>query len=103
VLAAQQEEVEQFFSPIVGRARVREGIHALQAARELTYVHVGGRVMLQVSSLQPPLPAPDGEFKLRPRFEPRPPERGKPLVQRRPRRTAVPAKPRPSAEDASKE
>ena len=36
VLAAQQEEVEQFFSRIIGRARVREGIHALQAARELT-------------------------------------------------------------------
>jgi len=103
VLAAQQEEVEQFFSPIIGRARVREGIHALQAARELQYTHVGGRVMLQVSSLQPqPPPQADGEFTPRPRFEPRPPERGKPLVQRRPRRTAAPAKSRASTEDAGK-
>ena len=56
VLAAQQEEVEQFFSHLIGRARVREAINALQAARELSFVHVGGRVMLQVSSLQEQLP-----------------------------------------------
>ena len=56
VLAAQQEEVEQFFSNLIGRARVREAINALQAARELSFVHVGGRVMLQVSSLQAPPP-----------------------------------------------
>jgi Winged helix DNA-binding domain len=93
VLAAQQEEIEQFFSPIIGRSRVREAIHALQAARELTYVHVGGRVMLQVSSLQmPQSEEAHEEFTPRPRFEPRPPERGKPLVQRqrRPRRTTAP-------------
>src|SRR6516165_6998836 len=52
VLAAQQEEVEHFFSPLIGRARVREAINALQAARELSFVHVGGRVLMQVSSLQ---------------------------------------------------
>jgi hypothetical protein len=104
VLAAQQEEVEQFFSPIIGRARVREGVHALQAACELRYVHVGGRVMLQVSSLQFPQAAEaNGEFKPRPRFQPRPPERGKPLVQRRPRRSGAPAKSKRSPEDAGKE
>jgi Winged helix DNA-binding domain len=103
VLAAQEEEVEQFFSPIIGRARVREGIHALQAARELQYMHVGGRVMLQVSSLQlPQSPETREAFKPKPRFEPRPPERGKPLVQRRPRRAAAPPKSSPSAEDAGK-
>jgi Winged helix DNA-binding domain len=101
VLAAQQAEVEQFFSPIIGRSRVREGVHALQAARELTYVHVAGRVMLQVSSLQlPQSPETREEFKPKPRFEPRPPERGKPLVQRRPRRGAAMPKSRPSVEDA---
>jgi Winged helix DNA-binding domain len=95
VLAAQQEEVEQFFSRIIGRARVREGIHALQAARELTYVHVGGRVMLQVASLQLQQPAEaHHEFKIKPRFEPLPPRPGKPLVQRRPRSSAAPAKSR---------
>jgi hypothetical protein len=103
VLAAEQAEVEQFFSPIIGRSRVREGVHALQAARELTYVHVAGRVMLQVSSLQlPQSPETREEFKPKPRFEPRPPERGKPLVQRRPRRTAAPAQSSSSAEDAGK-
>ncbi len=98
VLAAQQEEVEQFFSKVIGRARVREGIHALQAARELSYVHVGGHVMLQVSSLQLQQPAEvHGEFKRQPRFEPLPPRPGKPLVQRRPRRSpASPKSTRPS-------
>jgi len=52
VLAAQQEEIENFFSPLISRARVREAVNALQAARELSYVHVGGRVLMQVSSLQ---------------------------------------------------
>jgi len=52
VLAATQDEIENFFSPLIGRARVREAVNALQAARELSFVHVGGRVLLQVSSLQ---------------------------------------------------
>jgi len=104
VLAAQQEEVEQFFSKIVGRARVREGIHALQAARELTYVHVAGRVMLQISSLQLQQPeATDGESKPRPRFEPLPPRPGLPLVERRPRKPAARSKPLASSQDTSKE
>ena len=97
VLAAQQEEVEQFFSRIIGRARVREGIHALQAARELSYVHVGGRVMLQVTSLQMQQPAEaNGEFKPKPRFHPLPPRPGKPLVQHRPRGSSAPAKSTPT-------
>jgi hypothetical protein len=47
VLAVSQDDLEQFFSHFTGRARVREAVNALQAARELTFVHVGGRVMLQ--------------------------------------------------------
>jgi len=101
VLAAQEEEVEQFFSPIIGRVRVREGIHALQATRELRYAHVGGRVMLQVSSL-PLSGSPEAtEDGRKPPLE-SPPERGKPLVQHRPRRAAAPAKSRPSAGDGGK-
>jgi hypothetical protein len=104
VLAAQQEEVEQFFSKIIGRARVREGIHALQAARELSYVHVGGHVMLQVSSLQLSQPQEaHNEFQRKPRFEPLPPRPGKPLVQRRPRRSAASAKSKPPAPDKDKQ
>ena len=84
VLAAQQEEVEQFFSNLIGRARVREAINALQAARELSFVHVGGRVMLQVTSLQAQQPLVVREFKSRPKFEALPPRPGMPLVERRP-------------------
>lgn len=80
VVAAQQEEVEDFFSNLIGRARVREAINALQAARELSFVHVGGRVMLQVSLQTGPAVR---EFKPRPKFEALPPRPGMPLVQRR--------------------
>ncbi len=103
VLAAQQEDVELFFSKMIGRARVREGIHALQAARELSYVHVAGRVMLQVSSLQLQQPyAVEDEFKPKQRFEPRPPQRGKPLVQRKPPRSGSPSQ-HPPRQDPAKE
>ena len=80
VVAVSQEELEQFFSHFVGRARVREAVNALQAARELSFVHVGGRVMLHSASLQAP-PAP--EIQAKPRFEALPPRPGKPLVERR--------------------
>lgn len=110
VLAAQQEEVEQFFSNVIGRARVREAINALQAARELSFVHVGGRVMLQVSSLQAP---PEHEFRPQPKFQPVLPRAGKPLVPRRPGKRVRGARPRapqtpsrpnnPTREDTGKE
>lgn len=107
VLAAQQEEVEQFFSHLIGRARVREAIHALQAARELNFVHVGARVMLQVSSLQSQFAH---ELKSGPRTTPAKagPRPGVPLVRHRrnsPRsRSASPA-PRhdSSRQDSGKE
>lgn len=100
VLAAPQDEVEQFFSHFIGRARVREAVNALQAARELSFVHVNGRVMLQVASLQAP---PVREFKPRPKFEALPPRPGMPLVQRRPRRPSSPARPKSPGQDSSKE
>lgn len=77
VVAAQQEEVEQFFSHLIGRARVREAINALQATRELGYVHIGGRVMLHVS----PLPGQEAK-ELRPSPKSQAPRAGRPLVQR---------------------
>jgi hypothetical protein len=92
VLAAQQQEVEEFFSKLTSRARVREAINALQAARELNFVHVDGRVMLQVSSLQVQLAQ---EFTPRAKFEALPPRPGLPLVQRRPRRSLASSKPKP--------
>ena len=48
-VAAEQEDVENFFSHFVSRSRVREAIHALIAARELSYLRVGSRSMLQVA------------------------------------------------------
>ncbi len=93
VLAAQQEEIENFFSSLIGRARVREAVNALQTARELSFVHVGGRVLMQVSSLQDaqfPLSS-HGPTKARSEMPAPPDVRGRPLVQRRPGR-ATPAK-----------
>ena len=102
VLAAQQEEVEQFFSNLIGRARVREAINALQAARELSFVHVGGRVMLQVTSLQAQQPLVVREIKPRPKFEALPPRPGMPLVERRPVKSRTSRKPDRSDQDTRK-
>ncbi len=79
VLAVSQDDLEQFFSHFVGRARVREAINALQAAREISYVHVAGRVMLQSASLQAPAAR---ELPTKAKFEALPPRPGKPLVER---------------------
>jgi hypothetical protein len=49
VIAADQQEVETFFSNLVSRSRVKEAINALLAARELSFVHVGNRSLLQVT------------------------------------------------------
>jgi|SRR5579871_69793 len=77
VVAVPQEELEQLFSHFVGRARVREAVNALQAARELTFVHVAGRVMLQTSEAH-------AEFarEQKTTFTPPAVRPGKPLVQR---------------------
>jgi hypothetical protein len=49
VIAADQEELESFFGNFVPRSRVREAINALQAARELDFIHVGNRSLIQVT------------------------------------------------------
>ncbi len=60
VIAAEQEEVENFFSNFVPRSKVRDAIKALLAARELSFVRSGSKSLLQV--------APAREvFVLRPR------------------------------------
>jgi cytidylate kinase len=55
VIAAEQSEVEEFFSNFIARSRVREAINALIAARELSFVHIGNRSMLECT---PPRVAP---------------------------------------------
>ncbi len=49
VIAADQEEVESFFGHFAPRSRVREAINALQAARELEFMRVGNRSLIQIT------------------------------------------------------
>lgn len=49
VVAATQEEMEQFFSHLVPRSKVREAINALLAARELSFIVIGTRTLIQMA------------------------------------------------------
>jgi hypothetical protein len=53
VVAAEPGEVEEFFSYLVPRSRVREAVNALLAARELSFVTVGKKTMLQITPRRP--------------------------------------------------
>ncbi len=53
VIAADQQEVESFFGNFVPRSRVREAINALQAARELDFIRVGNRSLIQIAQPKP--------------------------------------------------
>ncbi len=58
VVAAEPREIEEFFGNLVPRSKVKEGVNALLAARELSFVQVGRRSMVQVT---PPRTAPRNE------------------------------------------
>ena len=49
VIAADQPEVEAFFGNFVPRSRVKEAINALLAARELDFIRVGKRSLIQIT------------------------------------------------------
>jgi hypothetical protein len=49
VVAIEQTELEVFFGNFVARSKVKDAINALLAARELSFVHVGGKSMLQIT------------------------------------------------------
>ena len=49
VIAVDQAELEAFFGRFVARSKIKEAVNALIAARELSFVHVGGRTMLQIT------------------------------------------------------
>lgn len=53
VVAADQQELEAFFGNFVPRSRVKEAVNALLAARELSFVHVGNRSLIQVAPPRP--------------------------------------------------
>ncbi|MGO9865164.1 MAG: hypothetical protein ACLPLR_16265 [Terriglobales bacterium] len=59
VVAVEEGEVENFLANFVPRTRVKEAIHALLSARELSFAHVGSRLLLQVTPpKQPYVPKP---------------------------------------------
>ena len=77
-MAAEQHEVEEFFSNFIGRGRVREAINALLAAREFQFTRIGPRTMLCITPPKPTVAAP--RKLVRP---------GQPIA-RRPRRNVAP-------------
>lgn len=52
VIAVEQTELETFFGNFVARSKVKEAVNALLSARELSFVHVGGKSMLQVAPVK---------------------------------------------------
>jgi hypothetical protein len=49
VVAADQAELESFFGNFVSRSRVKEAVNALLSARELEFVRVGHRSLIQIT------------------------------------------------------
>ncbi len=54
VVAAEQGELEDFFSHLVPRSKVKEAINALLSAREFTFLLVGSRSLLQLTPARIP-------------------------------------------------
>jgi 23S rRNA pseudouridine2605 synthase len=61
VVAADQAELESFFGNFIARSKIKDAVNALLAARELSFVHVSGRSMLQIT---PPPVAPVKEARV---------------------------------------
>ena len=49
VIAVEQTDLEVLFGNLIARSKVKEAVNALLAARELSFVHVGGKSMLQIT------------------------------------------------------
>ena len=49
VIAAELSELEAFLGNFIARSKVKDAVNALLAARELSFVHVGGKSMLQIT------------------------------------------------------
>ncbi len=61
VIAVEQGELETFFGNFVARSKVKDAVNALLAARELSFVHVSGKSMLQITPEKVAfVPAPRG-------------------------------------------
>jgi hypothetical protein len=59
MVAAEQTQLEALFGNVVARSRVKEAVNALLAAREFSFVHVGGKSMLQITPAKQPAVASD--------------------------------------------
>lgn len=57
VIAADIPELEAFFGNFVARSKVREAVNALLAARELSFISIGHKSMIQVTQVVPRVPA----------------------------------------------
>jgi hypothetical protein len=51
-IAVEQTELESFLGNFVARSRVKEAVNALLAAREISFVHVGAKTMLQITPVK---------------------------------------------------
>ena len=49
VVAAEPQEVQEFFGKLVPRSKVKEALNTLLAARELSFVRVGSRSLVQIT------------------------------------------------------
>ncbi len=49
VVAVEPADLEIFFGNFIARSKVKDAVNALLAARELSFVHVSGRSMLQIT------------------------------------------------------
>jgi hypothetical protein len=58
VIAVEQAELETFFGKFVARSKVKDAVNVLLAARELSFVHVSGKSMLQITPEKSAVPAP---------------------------------------------
>jgi len=64
VIAVEPVELEIFFGKFIARSKVKEAVNALLAARELSFVHVAGKSMLQITPAKvAAVPAPRAAVK----------------------------------------
>ena len=49
VIAADEKQIADFFSPLIARSKLKEALNALLAARELEFVHVGKHTLVQIA------------------------------------------------------
>jgi len=49
VVAAEQEEIELFFSRLTSRSKVREAVNALLQARELSFVNIDSKTLIHMT------------------------------------------------------